>query len=132
MFLSDRDGAVIKVAKLSLPRIHVLDISGRVSIDDLSPNATYAIACVIRFDDNQVYVRSALVLPNGIIQTQKRNLHDKPRNEWIRVAVGEFERRSNYEGVAEFFLHFQWAHPSEVQFEIRGAIIEPRILAADI
>lgn len=130
--LAERDGALIKVAKLSVPEIHVLDVGGRINIGDLSPNATYAIACIIRFDDNQVHVQSTLFLPNRIIQTHKRTLRDRPKNEWIQVPVGEFERPSNYEGVAEFSLHLQWERPSKVGFEIRGAIIEPKPLAADI
>nr|BAM64838.1 hypothetical protein [Beta vulgaris] len=93
-----RDGSLIKVAKLK-SEVLVLDVHGRFNIADLSPHVMYSFSFVVMLDDSwvdEVYVRTQFHLSGGSSQQLGRpSLNDKPRNEWIKISIGELETHPN-------------------------------------
>ncbi|KAL2921553.1 Disease resistance protein RPP8 [Bienertia sinuspersici] len=125
------DGSMIKVAKLK-SEVLVLDVGGRFDSDELSLHVIYTFSFVIMLDDSnskgvdEMSIKTRLGIPDGRSLEQSHTLSDKPRNEWLKVVIGEFETSPSIVGKIEFFLHCQWSKYTKVGIAIKGVIIEPK------
>lgn len=122
---------MIKVAKLMSEMLE-LYVFGRFDISNLSPGVTYTFSFVILLDDSEwieeLYVETELALPCHESRKQSQKWIDKPRNEWIKVFIGELETHPNViNGVAEFYLNCRWTKRSKFGFSIKGLVIEPEV-----
>lgn len=102
-------------------------MEGDFDAGNLSPEITYEITFVIKFPLTASQrclrgVRSYFSYASGNTNAQELNLHDKPRDEWIRLAIGEFMTSP---ASAEQTLIFRLAG-IEPGFEIQGVVIEPK------
>ncbi|CAO2828672.1 unnamed protein product [Amaranthus hypochondriacus] len=127
--IEESEGVLITVGKIK-PRAFsdkFFYVEGDFDAGNLSPEITYEITFVIKFPLTASQrclrgVRSYFSYASGNTNAQELNLHDKPRDEWIRLAIGEFMTSP---ASAEQTLIFRLAG-IEPGFEIQGVVIEPK------
>ncbi|MDR5387532.1 hypothetical protein RHP06_25615, partial [Salmonella enterica subsp. enterica serovar Typhimurium] len=70
-----------------------LEIDGKYAADKLVGGKKYRVDFVVELKDNLVMngpVTLKLTRPDGSSEEHKEDLEKKPKNEWIRLKVGEF------------------------------------------
>ncbi|KAJ8446587.1 hypothetical protein Cgig2_019740 [Carnegiea gigantea] len=108
-----------------------LEMHGRFHTTNLTPGVKYEVAYLIKLEDSstgwQVPVNFRLTLPNGSKQERKENLNRRPREEWIRIPIGEFETSMENQGEIEFSLHECEGGKWRKGLVIKGVAIEPKM-----
>ncbi|KAB1213551.1 Protein PHLOEM PROTEIN 2-LIKE A1 [Morella rubra] len=117
----------IEVAKLS----HVcwLDVRGKLSMSDLSPEVVYEIVYVVKLTNNasgwELPIMLQLSLPDGRVQQRQVSLLEKPRKQWIELNVGSFQSTKGEPGEVGFEIHEHEGHWKNGLI-ISGAILRPK------
>ncbi|XP_056694532.1 disease resistance protein RPP8 [Spinacia oleracea] len=129
--IEESEGVLIKVGKLKSPPFSnkFFNVLGDFDAGNLSPEITYEIAFVIKLpflasERCLNGARSYFVYAPGTSNAEDSILHDKPKDEWTRVTVGEF--RTSPEKIDQT-LAFRLSG-IEPGFEIRCVVIEPKAL----
>lgn len=127
--IETREEGQITVAVLK--NVCWLEMHGRFHTTNLTPGVKYEVAYLIKLEDSssgwQVPVNFRLTLPNGSKQERKENLNRRPREDWIRLPVGEFETSMENQGEIEFSLHECEGGNWKKGLVIKGVAIEPKM-----
>ncbi|XP_075644128.1 protein PHLOEM PROTEIN 2-LIKE A1-like [Castanea sativa] len=117
----------IEVAKLS----HVcwLDVRGKLTMSDLSPEVEYEIVYVVKLTKGasgwELPIRLKLSLPDGRVQERQVCLLEKPRKQWMELDVGNFQSKDGESGEVCFDLFEHGGH-WKTGLIIKGAILRPK------
>jgi len=114
-----------------LKKVCWLEMHGRFHTTNLTPGVKYEIAYLIKLEDSssgwQVPVNLRLTFPNGNKEERKEKLNRRPREEWIRIPIGEFETSMENQGVIEFSLYEYERGNWKTGLVIKGVVIEPKM-----
>jgi hypothetical protein len=117
----------IEVAKLS----HVcwLDVRGKLSLSELSPEVVYEIVYVVKLTTGasgwEFPILLRLSLPDGRVQERQVSLLEKPRRQWIELNVGNFQTKNGESGEVSFDIYQHGGHWKNGLI-IKGAIFRPK------
>ncbi|KAE8037270.1 hypothetical protein FH972_009871 [Carpinus fangiana] len=117
----------IEVAKLS----HVcwLDMRGKLSLSELSPEVVYEIVYVVKLTKGasgwEFPILLRLSLPNGRVQERQVSLLEKPRRQWMELNVGNFQTKNGESGEVGFDIYQHGGHWKKGLI-IKGAIFRPK------
>ncbi|KAE8037265.1 hypothetical protein FH972_009866 [Carpinus fangiana] len=117
----------IEVAKLS----HVcwLDVRGKLSVSELSPEVVYEIVYVVKLTKGasgwEFPILLRLSLPDGRVQEHQVSLLEKPRRQWIELNVGNFQTKNGESGEVGFDIYQHGGHWKKGLI-IKGAIFRPK------
>ncbi|KAL9236633.1 hypothetical protein vseg_011277 [Gypsophila vaccaria] len=108
-----------------------LEVHGRINTTHLSQGITYQVSYLIKLETSsygwEVPIKLRLTLPNGTKQEHQECLKDKPKEQWIRLHVGDFVVSTENLGQVEFSLFEYEGGNWKKGLIIKGAIIEPRV-----
>lgn len=124
------EGVLITVGKVK-PRPFsdkLFYVEGYFDAGNLSPEITYEITFIVKLplslsERCLMGARSNFAYAPGTSYEQELNLHDKPRDEWIQLTIGEFMTSP---ARVEQTLIFRLAG-IEPGFEFQGAVIKPKL-----
>lgn len=106
-----------------------LEVHGKLHTSNLTPGITYQVAYIIMVEETafglRVPVNFRLTLPNGTKKEHKENLTHKPREEWVRIPIGEFKASPENLGEIECSLYEFQGGNWKKGLVIQGVIIEP-------
>ncbi|KAJ8446586.1 hypothetical protein Cgig2_019739 [Carnegiea gigantea] len=114
-----------------LRSVHWLEVHGRLHTSKLTPGITYQVAFLIMVEDTaygfQVPVNFKLTLSNGSKQEHKEHLSQIPKEEWLRIPIGEFKTSPENEGEIDFSLYEFECGNQKKGLVIKGVSIEPKM-----
>ncbi|XP_074307543.1 protein PHLOEM PROTEIN 2-LIKE A1-like [Silene latifolia] len=128
--LQTSDHGDITVAQLR--NVCWLEVHGKINMSYLTPRVKYQVAYLIKLEETaygwDVPVNLSLTLPNGIVQQHhQEDLRKYPREEWIRLVVGEFEVPEISQSDVQFSLYEYEGKNWKKGLVIQGAIIAPMV-----
>jgi hypothetical protein len=102
----------IEVAKLS--HICWLDVRGKLSVSELSPEVVYEIVYVVKLTKGasgwEFPILLRLSLLDGRVQERQVTLLEKPRRQWIELNVGNFQTKNGESGEVGFDIYQHGGH----------------------
>ncbi|KNA24579.1 hypothetical protein SOVF_014460 [Spinacia oleracea] len=125
--VKESDGALMKMIKINY---HCDDfaVSGEFLVNNLSPQVTYHVVCVIMLPESAKTARfysasSRITYPDRRLQLKDLNMDGMPRGKWIRLPICDYDTpRISRGGKINFSLSFE-----EPGLLIQGVIIEPKL-----
>ena len=109
-----------------------LEVHGKLHTSKLTHGVTYQVAFLIMVEETaygfQVPVNFRLTLPNGSKQEHREeHLSQKPKQEWLRIPIGEFKTSPENQGEIEFSLYEFEGGNQKKGLVIKAVSIEPKM-----
>lgn len=129
--IEESEGVLTTLGKLKAPLFSSLFfyVMGEFDAGNLSPEITYEIAFWMKlpFSTSERCLkgaRSYFAYAPGASHAEELVLHDKPKEKWIRLSIGEFMTSPAHINQNLTF----WLAGIEPGIEFRGVVIEPKAL----
>ncbi|KAF8032257.1 hypothetical protein BT93_D1247 [Corymbia citriodora subsp. variegata] len=131
-WITEKEKCFHSIVDIHVPeskKLSWLLIQGRFNTRALSPNTMYEVTFVVKLIRTDFRwpspVKLELDLPDGTKQTCTERLTRKPREEWIKLHVGEFMMGSKNVGRIYFALHGT-VDTEKSGLILRGVLIHPK------
>ncbi|KAF9587445.1 hypothetical protein IFM89_002626 [Coptis chinensis] len=124
------DTSEVNVDVAELLNVCWLEVHGKFSTSNLSPNTMYEVLFLVKLIDPaygwEVPVNLRLMLPNGETKEHKESLLTKPRAQWIELQVGEFYTSPDKLGDMEISMFEYEGGTWKKGLVIKGVVIRPK------
>ncbi|TVU21076.1 hypothetical protein EJB05_30690 [Eragrostis curvula] len=113
----------------SLEEVCWLDIQGKQELSHLTPGVNYEVVFEVMLNKSasgwDVPVKFELKFPDGKVQQRKEELQGKPREQWLKLKVGEVKAQEGQRGEMEISM-FEHGSQWKSGLIIKGIKIIPK------